>query len=102
VSKYIGEVEKNLARAFADAAASVAALLFDEAAALFGRRSDVDEAQDRYLNSEVDHPPQGVETSGGIAILATGLAVMAVLGLCLVHRRRRGLRASRAHPVTPW
>ena len=57
VSKYIGETEKNLRRVFDAAEAGGAMLLFDEADALFGKRSEVKDAHDRYANIEVGLPP---------------------------------------------
>ena len=74
VSKYIGETEKNLDRVFAAARASNAMLFFDEADALFGKRSDVKEAQDRYANIEVAYLLQKMEAHDGVVILATNLA----------------------------
>ena len=73
VSKYIGETEKNLARVFAAAEASGAILLFDEADALFGKRSEVKDSHDRYANIEVSYQLQRVETYRGLAILTTNL-----------------------------
>ena len=73
VSKYIGETEKNLARVFASAEASGAILLFDEADALFGKRSEVKDSHDRYANIEVSYLLQRVETYRGLAILTTNL-----------------------------
>ena len=73
VSKYIGETEKNLARVFAAAEASGAILLFDEADALFGKRSEVKDSHDRYANIEVSYLLQRVETYRGLAILTTNL-----------------------------
>ncbi len=75
VSKYIGETEKNLARAFDAAEAGHAVLLFDEADALFGKRtSDVKSATDRYANMETNYLLQRVERFSGVAILTTNLA----------------------------
>jgi hypothetical protein len=71
VDKYIGETEKNLARLFSAAEASGAVLLFDEADALFGRRTEVRDAHDRYANLEVSYLLQRMETYGGLAILTT-------------------------------
>ena len=71
VSKYIGETEKNLAAVFAEAEQSGAVLLFDEADALFGKRSDVRDSHDRYANAEVSHLLQRIEEFGGLAILTT-------------------------------
>ena len=73
VSKYIGETEKNLARVFAAAEASGAILLFDEADALFGKRSEVKDSHDRYANIEVSYLLQRLETYRGLAILTTNL-----------------------------
>lgn len=73
VSKYIGETEKNLRRIF-DAAEGVGAiLLFDEADALFGKRSDVKDSHDRYANLEVSYLLQRMEAYRGLAILTTNL-----------------------------
>jgi SpoVK/Ycf46/Vps4 family AAA+-type ATPase len=71
VSKYIGETEKNLAAVFAEAEQSGAVLLFDEADALFGKRSDVRDSHDRYANVEVSYLLQRIEAFGGLAILTT-------------------------------
>ena len=73
VSKYIGETEKNLNRIFTAAANSNAILLFDEADALFGKRSEVKDAHDRYANIEVGYLLQKMEEYEGIAILTTNL-----------------------------
>jgi DNA polymerase III delta prime subunit len=73
VSKYIGETEKNLDRIFTAAASANAILLFDEADALFGKRSDVQDAHDRYANIEVGYLLQKMEEYEGIAILTTNL-----------------------------
>jgi SpoVK/Ycf46/Vps4 family AAA+-type ATPase len=72
VSKYIGETEKNLARVF-DAAEDGAILLFDEADALFGRRTEVRDSHDRYANLEVSYLLQRMEAYRGLAILTTNL-----------------------------
>ena len=68
-SKYIGETEKNLAAAFAAAAKSGAILFFDEADALFGKRSEVKDAHDRYADLEINYLLQRLETFEGVAIL---------------------------------
>ncbi|MGH3740628.1 MAG: ATP-binding protein [Micromonosporaceae bacterium] len=73
VSKYIGETEKNLDSVFAEGRASNAILLFDEADALFGRRSEVKDAHDRYANLEVAYLLQRVEAYDGVTILTTNL-----------------------------
>jgi ATPase family associated with various cellular activities (AAA)/Winged helix domain, variant len=71
VSKYIGETEKNLDRIFEAATGSNAILFFDEADALFGKRSDVSDAHDRYANIEVAYLLQKMEGYPGAVILAT-------------------------------
>lgn len=73
VSKYIGETEKNLSSIFSEARASNAILFFDEADALFGKRSEVKDARDRYANIEIAYLLQQIEDYDGIAILATNL-----------------------------
>jgi len=73
VSKYIGETEKNLAQIFSDASASGAILFFDEADALFGRRSEVRDSHDRYANLEVSYLLQRMEDYDGIVVLASNL-----------------------------
>ncbi len=71
VSKYIGETEKNLARVFAAAEDADAVLFFDEADALFGKRSEVRDSHDRYANIEIAYLLQRLESYEGVAILAT-------------------------------
>ncbi|MCT7948240.1 ATP-binding protein [Ancylothrix sp. C2] len=73
VSKYIGETEKNLRRLFDAAEAGGAILLFDEADALFGKRSEVKDSHDRHANIEVSYLLQRMESYGGLAILTTNL-----------------------------
>ena len=73
VSKYIGETEKALAQIFDEAEAGHGVLLFDEADALFGKRSEVKDAHDRYANIEVGYLLQRMETYDGVLILATNL-----------------------------
>jgi AAA+ superfamily predicted ATPase len=73
VSKYIGETEKNLERIFQAAENSNAILFFDEADALFGKRSEVRDSHDRYANIEISYLLQKMETYDGLAILATNL-----------------------------
>lgn len=73
VSKYIGETEKNLDRIFAAARESNAILFFDEADAIFGKRSEVKDAHDRYANIEVGYLLQKMEEYDGVVILATNL-----------------------------
>jgi vesicle-fusing ATPase len=71
VSKYIGETEKNLSRIFDAAEQGGAILLFDEADALFGKRSEVKDSHDRYANVEVSYLLQRMEAYRGLAILTT-------------------------------
>ncbi len=73
VSKYIGETEKNLQRIFDAAEAGGAILLFDEADALFGKRSEVKDSHDRYANIEVSYLLQRMESYRGLAVLTTNL-----------------------------
>lgn len=73
VSKYIGETEKNLHRVFDAAESGGSLLLFDEADALFGRRSEVRDSHDRYANIEVSYLLQRMEAYRGVAVLATNL-----------------------------
>jgi SpoVK/Ycf46/Vps4 family AAA+-type ATPase len=73
VSKYIGETEKNLRRVFDAAESGGAILLFDEADALFGKRSEVKDSHDRYANIEVGYLLQRMEAYSGLAILTTNL-----------------------------
>jgi SpoVK/Ycf46/Vps4 family AAA+-type ATPase len=73
VSKYIGETEKNLSRIFTEAATSNAVLFFDEADALFGKRSEVKDSHDRYANIEINYLLQRMEEYEGTVILATNL-----------------------------
>jgi SpoVK/Ycf46/Vps4 family AAA+-type ATPase len=74
VSKYIGETEKNLDRIFRAAKSSNAILFFDEADALFGKRSEVKDAHDRYANIEVAYLLQKIEEYEGVVILASNLS----------------------------
>lgn len=73
VSKYIGETEKNLSRMFDAAEQGGAILLFDEADALFGKRSEVKDSHDRYANIEINYLLQRMESFRGLAILATNM-----------------------------
>jgi len=73
VSKYIGETEKNLARVFDEAENGNVILFFDEADALFGKRSEVKDAHDRYANIEINYLLQRMEDYQGLAILATNM-----------------------------
>ncbi len=73
VSKYIGETEKNLERIFQEAENSNAILFFDEADAIFGKRSEVKDAHDRYANIEISYLLQRMEMYDGVTVLATNL-----------------------------
>ncbi|HEB97425.1 MAG TPA: ATP-binding protein [Sedimenticola thiotaurini] len=71
VSKYVGETEKNLARIFDAADACDCLLLFDEADAIFGRRTEVKDAHDRYANIEISYLLERMERFKGVAVLAS-------------------------------
>ena len=71
VGKYIGETEKNLARVFAVAEATEAVLFFDEADALFGKRTGVKDSHDRYANQEVSYLLERIEAYPGVVVLTT-------------------------------
>jgi hypothetical protein len=73
IDKYVGETEKNLERIFTEAAGVNAVLLFDEADAIFGKRSEVRDAHDRYANVESAYLLQRMESFDGLAVLATNL-----------------------------
>ena len=73
VSKYIGETEKNLRKVFDAAEDGGAILFFDEADALFGKRSEVRDSHDRYANIEIGYLLQRMESYQGLAILATNM-----------------------------
>jgi hypothetical protein len=73
ISKYIGETEKNLEKIFSEAESSNAILFFDEADSIFGKRSEVKDAHDRYANIEVSYLLQRMEAYDGVTILATNL-----------------------------
>ncbi|MEO1165692.1 MAG: ATP-binding protein, partial [Chloroflexota bacterium] len=73
VSKYIGETEKHLAKVFAEAQASNAILFFDEADAIFGKRSEVSDAQDRFANMQVSFLLQRMEEYDGVVVLTSNL-----------------------------
>jgi len=73
VSKYIGETEKNLRRIFIEARSGNAILFFDEADALFGKRTEVSDAHDRYANIETSYLLQQMEQYDGVVLLATNL-----------------------------
>src|SRR5262249_10209918 len=74
VSKYIGDTEKNFDRVFGAAEAGNVILFFDQADALFGKRSEISDAHDRYANIEVAYLLQKLEVHPGIVFLATNLA----------------------------
>jgi len=74
VSKYIGETEKNLQRIFDNATRADVVLFFDEADAMFGKRSEVKDAHDRYANIETSYLLQKIEAHTGVCILASNLA----------------------------
>ncbi len=74
VSKYIGETEKNLQKVFNEASSGNLILFFDEADALFGKRTEVKDAHDRYANLETNYLLQKMEEHEGIIILATNLS----------------------------
>ncbi len=73
VSKYIGETEKNLDKVFDIAGKSGAILLFDEADALFGKRSEVKDSHDRFANLEISYLMQRIEAFPGLVILTTNM-----------------------------
>jgi hypothetical protein len=73
VSKWVGETEKQLARIFEAADAGHALLLFDEADSLFGKRTEVKSATDRYANLEVNYLLQRIESFGGVTVLTTNM-----------------------------
>ncbi len=73
VSKWVGETEKNLAATFESAERTGSALLFDEADALFGRRTEVGDARDRYANLETAYLLSRIERFEGLVVLATNL-----------------------------
>jgi len=75
VSKYIGETEKNLARCFVTAAREKAVLMFDEADALFGKRSEVRDSHDRYANQQAGRLLALVEQYDGVVLLASNRQV---------------------------
>src|SRR2546429_7492909 len=86
VSKYIGETEKNLRRLFDAAEDGGAILFFDEADALFGKRSEVKDSHDRYANIEISYLLQRMEAYAGLAILTTNMK--SALDPAFLRRRR--------------
>jgi hypothetical protein len=75
VNKYIGETEKNLKKVFASAEIADTVLFFDEADALFGKRSDVKDSHDRYTNQEISYLLDRIEAHEGIVVLASNAKV---------------------------
>jgi SpoVK/Ycf46/Vps4 family AAA+-type ATPase len=73
ISKYIGETEKNLDRIFTAAKSADVVLIFDEADALFGKRSEIRDSHDRYANVEISYLLQRMEEHDGVTVLATNL-----------------------------
>ena len=96
VSKYIGETEKNLRRLFDAAEDGGAILFFDEADALFGKRSEVKDSHDRYANIEINYLLQRMEAYRGLAILATNMKSALDHGLPAAAALHRQLSVSRA------
>jgi len=73
LSKYIGETEKNIDRVFAEARDRQWILFFDEADALFGKRTETKDSHDRYANAELNYLLQSIEDHNGLVILATNM-----------------------------
>lgn len=73
MSRYVGETEKNLSMLFETAREMDAVLLFDEADSLFGKRTEVGSANDRYANLETNYLLQRIETHPGLVILTSNL-----------------------------
>ncbi|HKP57153.1 MAG TPA: ATP-binding protein [Polyangiales bacterium] len=100
-SRYFGETEKNLARVFEQAERAGSILVFDEADALFGKRTRVNDAHDRFANQEVSFLLQRIEEFAGPMILASNLRVSideaflrrfnSVVAFPVPHRPRRGV-----------
>ena len=102
VDKYIGETEKNLERVFHEAESLNVLLFFDEADALFGKRSDVKDAHDRYANQEVAYLLQRMESFDGVTVLATNLRGNLDPAFSRRMQLHRPLpRPGRAHPAAP-
>ena len=101
VSKYIGETEKNLAAAFDEAERASAVLFFDEADSLFGKRTEVKDAHDRYANLEVNYLLQRIETFTGLVLLATNRQLGARRGVRPAAALRDPLRAPRPARCAP-
>ncbi|MEI8021196.1 MAG: ATP-binding protein, partial [Schlesneria sp.] len=110
IDKFIGETEKNLRRLFDAAEAGGVVLFFDEADALFGKRSEVKDSHDRYANIETNYLLQRLESFRGLAILATNLKsnldsaflrrLRYVINFPLPDRRERLLMWQRFFPST--
>ena len=98
VSKTIGETEKNLGRLFARAEAADAVLYFDEADALFGKRSNVKEAHDRYANIDVNGLLTRLERARGVLIVAT--AAKANLDSAMLRRLRFDVQVEPTPPAS--
>jgi SpoVK/Ycf46/Vps4 family AAA+-type ATPase len=73
ISKYIGETEKNLSQVFESGEKLDAVLIFDEADSLFGKRTEIKDAHDRFANLEVSYLLERIETYSGLVVLATNL-----------------------------
>ena len=73
ISRYIGETEKNLSLVFDEAEAAGAVLFFDEADALFGDRTEINDSHDHYENQEVDHLLARIEERPGLTVLASNM-----------------------------
>ena len=101
VDKYIGETEKNLDRIFTEADRVNGILLFDEADALFGKRSEVKDARDRYANVEVAYLLQRMERFDGLAILTTNLRANVDEAFVAAPRRDRRLPDARGGAPPP-
>lgn len=107
VSKYIGETEKNLGVLFEAAERSGAILFFDEADALFGKRSAVHDAHDKYANLEVSYLLQRLEEYPGVGIVAVrrgvdvAPALLKAFGFIVATDREWRQRIARAGPVSP-
>ena len=112
VSKYIGETEKALARVFDEAEAGHGVLFFDEADAIFGKRSEVKDAHDRYANIEVGYLLQRMESFDGVMLLATNLRsnldpaflrrIRFLIEFSAPARTERRILWDRNLPAAPW
>lgn len=112
VSKYIGETEKRLAQIFDEAEAGHGILFFDEADAVFGKRSEVKDAHDRYANIEIGFLLQRMESFGGVVVLATNLRgnmdaaftrrMQFIIDFPMPGRTERALLWQRHLPAAEW